>query len=172
MGAGLVGLGHLDVFLGQLAQSFSPFGGKRLSGGGRYSGNQGTFGDSHALRDHRSGRHDRLATDVSSVKNGRIHANEAFVLDYAGMDDRPVTDRDEITDFEGKVVGQVSDHAVLQVRALPDRYEIDIASQDGTVPNARAVPEPDVTDNRCGRGKEDTFAQGRFLIQVGREPMG
>jgi hypothetical protein len=90
-----------------------------------------------------------LATDAGPVKYGRVHADEAFVLDYAGMNDRSVTDRDEITDCQGKVIGQMSDYAVLQVRALPDRYEIDIATKDCPVPNARAVTEPDVTNDSC-----------------------
>ena len=46
------------------------------------------------------------------------------------MNDRTVTNRNVITDFERKVVGQVSDDAVLQIRALPDRDEIDIAPSE------------------------------------------
>ena len=63
------------------------------------------------------------------------------------MNDRTVTDRDVITDFERKVVGQVSDDAVLQIRALPDRDEIDIAPQNRAIPNAAAVTKPGVADH-------------------------
>lgn len=63
------------------------------------------------------------------------------------MNDRTVTDRDELAHFEGEVVGQVSDDAVLQIRALPDRDEIDIAPQNRAIPNAAAVTKPDVADH-------------------------
>ena len=142
-----MGLGYFDVFLSPLAQSEASLGRKRPAGGCGYSSHQGTFGHLHALRDHRPGCNDRLATDAGPIENGRVHADETFVFDHASMNDRPVTNRDVLAHFEGEVVGQVSDDAVLQVRALPDRDEIDIAPQNRAIPNAGAVTKPDVANH-------------------------
>ena len=166
-----MGLGYLDVFLGPLAQSEAPLGRKRPAAGCGYSGHQGTFGHLHALRDHRPRRHDRLATNAGPIQNSRVHADETFVFDHASMNDRTVTNRDVLAHFEGEGVGQVSDDAVLQIRALSDRDEIDIAPQNRALPNAGAVTKPDVADHSRRRGNENTLPQGGFLVQVVRKPL-
>jgi hypothetical protein len=63
------------------------------------------------------------------------------------VDDCAVTDRHQLADERGKIIRQVDDCVVLQVRSGTDDDAVDITAEDGAVPDARFLEQGDVADD-------------------------
>lgn len=113
---------------------------------------EGLGRDLHALRDQRIGPDDRLGTDVGAIEDCRSHADEDIIRNGAGMDDGGVTYGDIIADHAGKIVGEMDDGVVLDVRVVANHDAIDITAKYRVIPDARAVAEGDVADDDGGSG--------------------
>lgn len=84
-----------------------------------------------------------------------------------------MADRDELADPHRQVFGQMHDAAVLDIGALANLDEIDVAAQHGGGPDARPRGQPHVADHhrlrshvgrridlRLDEKKASTFARG------------
>ena len=116
--------------------------------------------DERAGRDLFSRRHqgvradDGTRADFRAVENDRAHADEHFVVDRAGVDDRAVADRDQFADDRRIIVGEMDDGAVLNIGARADDDAVNVAAQNGAIPDARFFAERDVAnDGGVGNNK-------------------
>lgn len=73
------------------------------------------------------------------------------------MHDRAVTDRDQLSDDRGKIIGEMNDDTVLNVGARSDDDAVDVAAQNGSEPDARFLLQGDVADH--GRARNDERAR-------------
>ena len=87
------------------------------------------------------------ADDLRAIEDDRAHADEHFIRNGAGVEDRLVADGDQFADERGKIVRKVNHGAVLHIRARADDDAIDVAAQHGAVPHARLLLERDVADH-------------------------
>ncbi len=103
--------------------------------------------DVRALGDERVCADDATLADDGAVEDRGAHANEALVFDRAGVEDGAVTDGYELADAHRQIVGEMDDASVLDVGALADIDEVDVATQDGGGPDAAAGSEPHIADD-------------------------
>src|SRR5512132_1579736 len=118
-----------------------------------------------AGRDQRAGRHHRSAFDQTAVHDRRPHADEAAVLQRAGVQQRHVADGDIGAD-EGPLpfLGDMHHRAVLDVRAFADAHHVHVAAHDTAEPDAGLRADLDVADH--GRARRDEYA----LADAGQDP--
>src|SRR5207237_5378642 len=91
------------------------------------------------LQDDRATRDDGALADHGPAIDCRVHPNQAVVANIASVDDRGMTDGDPSSQGRGHAAIHMHDHVVLDVRVPPDHDGIEIATEHGPVPNARAV---------------------------------
>jgi hypothetical protein len=117
------------------------------------------------LRYESVGADERLRADLSAVEDRRAHADEAFVADGAGVDNRAVADGDPITDEAWKFIGEMQDGVVLNVGVMADDDAIDVAAQDGVIPDAGMIAEGNVAKDNGGARDVNAGAEGGFAAQ-------
>src|SRR4051812_13565197 len=122
--------------------------------------------DHRSLGDQRARPHDRAGTDDGVVQHGGLHADEAGIVDAAGVEHRAVTDDYVRADDAGAVVGDMEDRSVLDVGPGADAHGSQIAAQDAAVPDRDVVGEPHAADDGGAGGDEDAFASRRQQRQV------
>src|SRR4051794_5996681 len=82
-------------------------------------------GDLHAHRDQRTRADEALFADLRAIENGGAHADEHFVSDRAGVNDRAVADRHVIADDTREIVREMKDRIVLDIRVVTDGNAVD-----------------------------------------------
>jgi len=94
-----------------------------------------------------------LAADFrrGTIENDRPHADENFIVDLASVHDGAVPNRDELTDDCRKPRVEMDDGVVLHIRARTDDDAVDVAPQNGSVPDARFLFEGHVADDSGAR---------------------
>lgn len=107
-----------------------------------------------------------LLTDHRPVQHRRSHPNQAFIPDRAGVHVRRMPDRDPVADEARKVIREVQDRVVLDVRMMSDLDPVDVAPQHRPIPDAAVVPERHITHNHRRPGEIDTSSQPRRAPQV------
>src|SRR6266436_4319019 len=90
----------------------------------------------HAASDKRVCSNDGTRAHFHIVKNNDAHPDKHFIVDFAGVHDGAVADRDQLAYDSGIVCIEMDDRIVLNIRARANDDAIDIAAQNGAVPNA------------------------------------
>ena len=103
--------------------------------------------NAHPLRDQSVGTDDAAFSDDRAVQNCRTHADEAFVLDGAGVQNRAMTDGNIFSHDHWQIVREMNDRSILDVRPFADFDIIDVAAQNGGGPDAAAGGESHVADH-------------------------
>ena len=106
-----------------------------------------------------------LRADFSAIEDDRAHADQTFVADSAGVDNRGMANGDIIAHDAGKIVRQMKDRVVLDIAVVANDDAVDVAAQDGVIPNAGAVAQGDVAHHYRAARDVDAFANDRFLAQ-------
>ena len=75
------------------------------------------------------------APTIAPIKKDHAHPDEHLVVHRAGMDDGRVAHRDQFADERRKFIGHMDNDAVLNVCAWTDLDAVDVAAQDGAVPD-------------------------------------
>ena len=122
--------------------------------------------DFHALRHQRVRTDEALLADFRAVQNDRAHADEAFVADGAGVNNGGVADGDKSSEDARKIIRQMHDGIVLNVAARADDDAIDVAAQNGVVPNADLVAQSDVAEDHRAFCDVNVFAERRFFAEI------
>ncbi len=81
------------------------------------------------------------------------------------MNDRTVTDRDQFANDRGRIVIDMNDGVILNVRAWADHDAADVAAQNRAVPNTRFFTDGD------GRARNDERGGVNPLVQSEVPPM-
>jgi len=105
----------------------------------------------HAEGDQRIRADDGARTNVRTIENDRPHADKNFIVDLASVHDGAVPNRDELTDDCRKPRVEMDDGVVLHIRARTDDDAVDVAPQNGSVPDARFLFEGHVADDSGAR---------------------
>ncbi len=120
---------------------------------------------------------DTSFTNDRAIKDSRPHADEAVVLHGAGMEDRAMTDRDELAHAYWEIIREMNHATVLNVRTLAYFNVIDVRAQDRRGPDTGAGSKPNVSnDNRfpghirsrvnLGLNVEKAGALGRVHVDI------
>ena len=106
-----------------------------------------------------------IRAQFRAVQDHRSHADEAFVAHRAGVDNGAMADGDVIAHQAGQFIGQVEHGVVLDVGMVADDDAVDVAAQDGIIPDAGGRAERHVAQHHRAPGDIDVLAQHRFLAQ-------
>ena len=106
-----------------------------------------------------------LRPNQRTIQNRRSHPDEAFVLNGAGVDDGGVTDGDVASEDARKIIGEMQDGVVLNVGVFADDDAVDVAAEDGVIPNTGMRAEGDITEDDGGAGDVDVRAEGGALAE-------
>lgn len=82
--------------------------------------------------------------NLRPIKNDRAHADEGLVVDGAGVDNGAVPDCHTLAENDRKIIGEVKDGVILNVRLRSHDNAVDIAAQDRAEPNARFFAQGDL----------------------------
>ena len=103
----------------------------------------------HAASDKRICPNDGTRADFYIVENDGTHPDKHFIVDLARVHDRVVANRNQLAHDRGIICVKMHDGIVLDVRARADNDAIDIAPQNGAVPNARFFFKCNIANNGC-----------------------
>jgi hypothetical protein len=81
------------------------------------------------------------------------------------MNNRRMTDGDELSENAGKIVGEMQHGIVLNITAFADDNAIDVAANHRVIPNARIIAERHVTEHDCAARDVNIFAERRFFSE-------
>ena len=101
-----------------------------------------------------------MAADAGPAEDRGLDADEALVLDGAGVDHGHVADGDVGANREGETGVDVEDAAVLDVGAGADVDGGQVGADDGVVPDAGVVGDADIADELDAGGQKDVAADG------------
>lgn len=124
------------VFQGLSVDSSNAFFVQGFDNLGRNAGNQGIRRYDGALGYNGTGSNDRAVTDYSTVKYGRMHADEAVVFNGAGMQQSAVAYSYIITDDAGVVISNVQHAVVLDIAVAANLDAVNVAADSNAGPNA------------------------------------
>lgn len=124
------------VFQGLSVDSSNSFFVQGFDNLGRNAGNQGIRRYDGALGYNGTGSNDRAVTDYSTVKYGRMHADEAVVFNGAGMQQSAVAYSYIITDDAGVVISNVQHAVVLDIAVAANLDAVNVAADSNAGPNA------------------------------------
>lgn len=151
----LVEGGDLDVLFGPFPDAFLFFIGECLDDFCGYPEDKGTRGHDGVFCNNRSGPDDGPAADDGPIQNCCFHADEAFILDGAGVNHGKVSDGDVLADVDPEVVGKVENTTILNIGAFSDYDLFDISTDDAIWPDGGFRPEgygPDHNRTLCHVG--------------------
>src|SRR5207253_157337 len=146
-----------------LAQRLTAFARLQLQGAladeeegiGRLAGAEGERAAAHWTLLARGGQ-DALAADYRRIEDDGSDADQAQVLDGAGVQHHPVADGDSRADPRADApVGDVDDREVLDVGFLADLDALFLAADHASVPDAGAIADHHVSRDGGPAGDED-----------------
>jgi len=157
--------GVVDVFLGPPFEAgalrFGQFA-HDPRGGAEDEGSRWDFG---SLGHERLGADDGLFANDGAIEDHRAHAHQHLVTDLASVDHGAVAHGDPVAKETGEIVGEMQDGVVLHVGMVANDDAVDVAAQDGAIPNAGVVTEGDVANDGGESGDEDVFAQAGMAAE-------
>src|SRR5690606_9535447 len=118
-----------------------------------------------------SRQHSR-GSDPGAVHDDRTHTDEGALLDDTAVENGHVPDQGVLADQRGQAriasltVLDVDYGSVLHVAARADDNTVEITAQHAVVPDARAWPHLDVTDQPRARRDEGRFVNPRRLAAM------
>ena len=83
----------------------------------------------------------------------------------AGVDNGRMADGHVTAHDARKIVGQMNDGVVLDVAVVADDDAVDVAAQDGVVPDAGAVAQGDIAHHHRAARDINIFAQDGLFAQ-------
>lgn len=88
--------------------------------------------------------------DFCEIEDGGTHSDEGAFFHLGSMNGYIVPDGDIIFDFDHRpLIEGVQDSPILNIDSVAQSNGVDVATQDGSVPNAAVVTHHHVADNRC-----------------------
>jgi hypothetical protein len=109
--------------------------------------------------------------NFGSIENRGPHADENFTPNFAGMKDRPMADCDKFAGLDAVIIVQMDHAVVLDIAAGADLNALDVAAQNGVVPDGHVFVERDVPDNLRSVRHENRFMEPGTGFQVMRKPL-
>ena len=117
--------------------------------------------NAHPESDERVRADDGARADFGAVENNRAHADEDFIVDLAGVNDGAVANGDKLA-YTGRITGiDMDDGIVLDIGTRTDDDAVNVAAQNGAVPDARFLLECNVADDRRGGNDPCAWMDGR-----------
>ena len=106
-----------------------------------------------------------VLTDLGAIENDRSDPDERAISDPTTVHDRTVPDGDLVAEERWKATRRdMQCRLVLDIRALANTDSLDIATQDGSVEDARVGADLDVSDDGCARCDPDAVMQARMSV--------
>src|SRR5205814_1521739 len=148
------------------------FRGERAVDSGRESQHQTAGWDHRALRYQGSGADDGVLTDNDVIEESRPHPDQAVGFDRAAVHHHSVPNGHIILENQrARILHDMPDRAVLNIRVLANADVVDIAPDDTVVPDARMVADFHVADNLSAVGDINPRAQfWRFSLILMQHP--
>src|SRR5215217_5979056 len=105
-----------------------------------------------AFRDQGPCSHDRIAANVRAVQQDGAHADQAPILHDTAVEDSGVANRHALADNRRvrRLMIDVNDDAVLQVRLRADADVVHVAAHYGVEPDAAFRPKDNIADHLRG----------------------
>src|SRR5665213_1759167 len=154
---------HDDVFFRPRPQGRLLLVGQRAHDLGRRAIDHGARRAGETLGHQRIRSDDAARANAGSVQDGGAHADEAFVLDGAGVDDGGMADGAPGSDVRAELIREVHDRIVLDVGPVAHPDFVDVAAQHGAVEHAARRSEDNIAVHRgVGRDKKRARHLGRF----------
>jgi hypothetical protein len=100
-----------------------------------------------------------LLSNYRPIENHSSHPDQHFIANGAGMHDCGMADRYKVPKTAGIIIGKMNDGVVLDIRVMANHDAIDIAAENGMVPNAGPVAQGDIADNHGAIGDINAFAE-------------
>jgi len=115
--------------------------------------------------DDRTRSHQGILPDLGTVENDRADPDECAVGNATSMHDGAMPDCDFISQKRREATCRDMQRGlVLDVGAFADANSFDVASQDGSVENARVGTDLDVADDGCAGRDPDAVMQTRICV--------
>lgn len=114
------------------------------------------------------GDHSALA-DRRVRQNDRADPNDRPIPHPAAVEIRVVPDGDVLSNLEWSIMINVENGPILNVRALADGYLVNVAAQDGVIPNACVFGETASPDYKGAAGDECAGMNARFELKKRNE---
>lgn len=157
--------GVLDIFVGPTAEGIAFGGSERADDFGGAAEDHAAGWDDGALGDEGVRADDGLSADNCAIENGGTHADEALVLDGAGVDNGGMPNRHITPKDAGEMIRKVQNGVILNVGVFADNNAIDIAPQNGVIPNTRVRAERNITENNGRAGDVNVWAEGGLFAE-------
>lgn len=129
--------------------------------------------DNLSRRNQRTGPDHGMPADARAIEHRRVHADQAGILDRAGVQDGAMTDSHISANQQWKstwcvrtIVADMQHRAILDIRACANANEIDVAARHCARPQGSVVAELDVADNNSGGIDVDVGAKAWQSITV------
>ena len=106
-----------------------------------------------------SGTDQGTGPDLDTAQYDGTHTYQAIISDCAGVEDRPVADRDVLSDQAGCISIDVHYSSVLNVCGFADLDRSNIRAGDGGKPDGRVVACTDSASDFRVPGNENVFTQ-------------
>lgn len=121
---------------------------------------------------HRTGGDEAAFPHPGAVENGGAHPDQTLIADRAGMHNCSVTDRAPVAHDRIKIVGQMHNGIVLNIRAFSDLNTGNVTAKHRPIEHAAARFEGHVTHHGGVRGdKQGPRNVGPFLQVPGQAVM-
>src|SRR6267142_2207268 len=129
---------------------------------GRRAEGEHAFGNLRLGRHQGTGGHHGAGADPRAVEHGRAVSNQTFLAERRRVDRAVVADRRAGADLGAPARRHVDDGAILHVGAAADHDRIEVAPEDGVVPDGRALLDRHVADDDRG-GRDE---RGRMHLRA------
>ena len=142
--------GSLDVAQGTSTLDLDFVRTKRAKRTGGHPNGEHSRCDLRPWGDDGTRRNPGVLTNFCSVENDRSDPDERTVSDAAAMHDRTMSDRDLVTqECRIAIRSDMQGRLILNIGSLADADAFHVASQDGSVEDARVRADLDVADDGC-----------------------
>jgi hypothetical protein len=140
----------LDVAQGTSALELDFVGTKRANRTGRHPNGEHSRCNLRPWGDDGTRPNPGVLSNFCSVENDRPDPDQRTVSDAAAMHDRTMSDADLVTqNCRIAIRSDVQGRLILDIGSLADADAFHIASQDGSVEDARVRADLDVADDGC-----------------------
>jgi hypothetical protein len=166
----------LPTRFGRIAEIGNFFVGQRANLLGRAPQIQIPGFEHAAFRHQRTGAQEHVFLNHRAVEDDAAHADQAFVLDRAGMQDHRMADGDARADHERparrvgrRLVRDVEHAVVLDVARLANGDRVDVAADHRAGPYRGVGAQADLADHAGARVHPGAGGKLRVNAPIGRE---
>ncbi len=119
--------------------------------------------------DERARTDDAAGADLCAVHDGGTHAHKHFTGDGACVDDGTMTDRDEFSQVDTVIVGEMNYRAILNIGTGADMNAINISAQHCLEPDAGFFFDGDIAHDVRAGGDESCGMNGGRGVEMPTE---